>query len=232
LKTGGSTLDDRGWELTFLRRDYRTFDEVAGIETDAETLDSTFPAANATEYRAEAIDDPDGTPTSLVTTAWNGSGAALLFVSRTKLLRAMAGVKPTTARVEVQTRHDLIGETFEALQVLGYTFAPGTSTLDDDHNWGNVPYGTISGTWTAPQTGTYTFNVGTSLPSGAVQARINGGGWSTVIAAGNTTGTLAGVTAADTIEIQHLSNTGTSTETFLESIAPSGTVNAYAVLIY
>jgi len=231
MKTGGTTLDDRGYEVTFLRRDFRTYDEVAGITIDAATLDATFPAANSTQYRAEAIDDPDGTPTSLAVTAWN-AGAALLFVSRTKILRAMAGVKPATMRLEVETRHAVSGTTYEALQASPHDFAPGASTLDDDANWGLVPFGTISPTWAAPVTGTYTFNIGTAMPSGAVQARINGGSWQTVIAAGNVTGTLAGVTASDTIEVQHLSNTGTATETFLEAVAPSGTVNAYAIMVY
>lgn len=231
MRSGGSTLDDRGFEVTFTRRNWRTYDEVEGITTDAATLDSAFPTLDSTEYRAESIDDPDGAPSSMDTTAWNG-GPALLFVSRTKLLRAKAGVKPTTMRIDVETRHILSATTYAAAQALGYTFGPGTSTLDNDNNWGNVAFGAISPTWSAPATGTYTFNIGTAMPSGAVQARINGGSWVTVIAAGAVTGTLPGVTAADTIEVQHLSNTGTATETFLEALAPAGTVNAYAVMVY
>jgi len=231
LKTGGSTLDDRGYEVTFTRRSWRWFDEVEALGTDAGTLDANFPSQDSTEYRAEAIDDPAGSPTSYHTTAWNG-GPATLFVPRTKLLRAGAGVKSTTMRIDVETRHAADGTTRSAQQELEFTFSPGTSTLDNDHNWGNIPFGTVSGTWTAPATGTYTFNIGTSMPSGNVQARINGGTWTNVILAGNVTGTLVGVTAADTIEVQHLSNTGTATETFLESVAPSGSVNAYAIMIY
>lgn len=231
MKTGGSTLDDRGYEITFTRRDFRTYDEVAGITTDAATLDATFPSANSTQYRAEAIDDPDGTPASMTTTSWN-AGAALVFVSRTKILRAKAGVKPTTMRLEVETRHTIAGTTYEALQASPHDFTPGASTLDNDNNWGNLPYNVGSATWTAPVSGTYTANIGTAMPSGNVEYRLNGGAWTTLITAGATTGTIVGVTASDTIEVRHLSNTGTSTETFLELLAPSGTVNAYAILIY
>lgn len=228
LKTGGSTLDDRGWEVTFTRRSWRWYDEVQALGTDAGTLDSNFPTQDTTEYRSEAVDTSG--PTSLDLTSWASS--ATHFLSRTKMLRTTGGTKPTTVRVDVETRHDADGTTRTAQQELTFTFGPGTSTLDNDHNWGNVAFGVISGTWSAPVTGTYTFNIGTAMPSGAVQARINGGSWVTVIAAAAVTGTLPGVTAADTIEIQHLSNTGTSTETFLESLAPSGTVNAHAIMVY
>jgi hypothetical protein len=227
-KTGGSTLDDKGFEIDFTRRDWEWFDEVEALGTDAGTLDSSFPSKHTTEYRAEIVDTSG--PTSLVVTGW--AAAANAFLSRTKILRATGGTKPTTVRVDVETRHDADGTTRTAQQELTFTYGPGTSTLDNDHNWGNIAFGVISGTWSAPQTGTYTFNIGTAMPSGAVQARINGGSWVTVIAAAAVTGTLPGVTAADTIEVQHLSNTGTATETFCESLAPSGTVNAHAIMVY
>jgi hypothetical protein len=229
MKTGGSTLDDRGLELTFTRRDWRTHDEVSGIATDAGTLDSSFPAYNTTEYRGEAIDDPGGTPASLFFSTWGTAG--LVFLPRTKILR-YKGSKPATMEVSVETRHTFESTVRTALQDLDWDFTLGASTLDNDHNWGNIAFGAVSSTWAAPQTGTYTFNIGTAMPSGAVQARINGGSWVTVIAAASVTGTLPGVTATDTIEIQHLSNTGTATETFLESVAPSGTVNAFAIMLY
>lgn len=229
MKSGGTTLDDRGLELTFTRRDYRTLDEVAGLATDANSLDPTFPTFNTTEYRAEAIDDPGGSPASLFFSSW--ASAALTFLSRTKILRYQ-GAKPTTMEVSVETRHTFESTVYGATQDLDWDFSLAASALDNDNNWGNIAFGAVSATWVSPQTGTYTFNVGTSLPSGAVQARINGGGWVTVITAGGLTGTLPGVTASDTIEIQHLSNTGTATETFLEALAPSGTVNAFAILLY
>jgi hypothetical protein len=134
--------------------------------------------------------------------------------------------------VSVETRHSFEGTLYSALQDLDWDFTLATSTLDDDNNWGNIPFGTVSATWAAPQTGTYTFNIGTAMPSGNIQARINGGSWVNVILAGNLTGTLPGVTATDTIEVQHLSNTGTANETFCESLAPSGTVNAFAIMMY
>jgi hypothetical protein len=99
MKTGGSTLDDRGYEVEFTRRDWETFNEVDGITTDAATIDSNFPTKHTTEYRGEAIDDPDGSPTSYHTTSW--AAAALTFIPRTKLLRAGAGVKSTTLRIDV-----------------------------------------------------------------------------------------------------------------------------------
>jgi hypothetical protein len=52
------------------------------------------------------------------------------------------------------------------------------------------------------ETGTYSFDIYTALPSsGTLEARINSGSWATVVSAGNTTGTLA-VTSGDMVELR------------------------------
>ena len=56
LKSGGSNLDERGVEATFIRRDRRTQNEVVGIGTDAGTLDPTFPAENTTKYKLSVFE--------------------------------------------------------------------------------------------------------------------------------------------------------------------------------
>lgn len=227
LQPGGSTLDDRGIDLTYVRKDFRTFDEVSGVLTDAATLDPTFPVANTTEYKGKIIDDPGGSPTDLFETAFADTDQ--IFLSRTKILRATVGVIPTDLRVEVFTRHTFESEVLEAQQKLFWDFLLAASTLDDDTNLANLAQSVISGTYTAPVTGTYTFTIGTALPTGIVEARINGGTFVTVIAAAATTGTLAGVVATDTIEVRH--NDGGTVETFLEIDAPGSTLDAYAILI-
>lgn len=231
MRSGGTTLDDRGIDSAYTRRDYRNLDEVDGILRDAAVISSDFPANNANKYKAKIIKDPAGTPVTLFETAFN-TGAASIFLSRTKILRNNAGVKPANVRVEITARHDFEGVTYDALQVLSFDVAIGASTLDNDTNMGVLAQNVVGAVYTAPTTGTYTFNLGVALASGAVDARINGGAFATVIAAGNTTGTLAGIVATDTIEVRHTQAGGANTETFLEVDAPSSSVDAYAILTY
>lgn len=231
LKSGGTTLDDRGLDVSYTRRDYRTLDEVQGITTDAASISGDFPTANQTKYKAKIIKDPAGTPVTLFETAFN-TGEASIFLSRTKILRFNAGAKPANVRVELTARHTFDLVVYDALQLLRFDFALGASTLDNDTNMGVLTQNAIGAVYTAPTTGTYTFNLGVALSSGNVEARINGGAFSTVIAAGNTTGTLAGVVASDTIEVRHTqSGGGAGGETFLEVDAPSSSVDAYAILL-
>lgn len=228
VKSGGSGLDDRGIELDYLRRDFRTFDEVAGLQTDAAALDPTFPALNSTTYSAEITDDPDGSPVSLFSTAF--ADTANIFLGRTAILRQTAGVIPVKLRVEVTARHVNEGLTLDSRVPLLWDFDLAASTLDDDTNLANLAQNVISGIYTAPTSGTYVFNLGTALATGVVEARINGGGFVTVIAATATTGTLVGVVASDTIEVRH-TDPASGIETFLEIDAPGSTLDAYAILI-
>jgi len=231
LKSGGTTLDDRGIDSAYTRRDFRRLDEVQQILTDAGTLDPTFPAANNTKYKAKLIKDPAGTPVTLFETVFN-TGQATIFLSRTRILRNNAGVKPTSLRVEITARHDLEGVTSDAIQLLRFDFSVGASTLDNDTNMGVIAQNVTSSPFTAPTAGTYTFTIGTVLPvSGTVEANINGGVFTTVIAAGLTTGTLAGVAVSDLIRTRHTSS-GSGIETFLEVDSPGGsTVDGYAILV-
>lgn len=223
-------LDHRGVLAGFLRRDFYTFDEVQGLTTDASLLDPVFPTQNTTKYRAEVISDPLGTPVSLFTTDLDYATTGI-FLSRTRILRYTAGVRPATLRVEVTANHDIEDENLDSLQVLGQTFTTTSSTIDDDHNFGVLANAAIGGPWTAPTTGTYNFTLGTAFTTGLVQASLNGAGYTTVITAGATTGTLA-VTASDLVRIKHTQTGSNTAETFLQIDAPTTTADGYAVLTY
>lgn len=229
VRTGGSGLDDRGLEVDYRRKDFRTVDEVESILNDAASIDPSFPAANTTKYRAILTKDPAGSPVVLVTTAYN-SGESEIFISRTLIYRQNGGAKPSTLRVEVEAQHLYLSQTFQALQKLLFDFAVGASTTDDDHSWGNLSVNTSSSNYVAPTTGTYGFEIGTAFATGAVQAQINAGGFVTIIAAGLTTGSLAGVTAGDNVQVRHTQSGGAVAQTFLQVDAPSSTVDAYAIL--
>ena len=92
----------------------------------------------------------------------------------------------------------------------------------------------VSNAWNpVPDTGTYTFDIGTALTTGEVQGRINGGGWQAVITVGNTTGDLTGVTVGDTIETRvngGLVVGGGRNETILTIDSPTSGTDAYGIL--
>lgn len=230
-KTGGTTLDDKGLEAAFTRRDFRTPDEVLGITTDAETLDPTFPAANSTTYKMRVIEDPLGAATVLFETDLN-SGEALVFASRTKILRETGGVIPSTLAVEVVSSHTFNGVVYESTQSLDHTFNSISGTLDDDTELGVLALNVVSSVYTAPATGTININIGTALATGDVEYRVNGGAFAVGIAATNTSGTITGVTSGDEIEIRHTQSGDNSSETFVNLDTPGNNNDAFGVLTY
>jgi hypothetical protein len=211
--------------VDFNRRDYRIYDEVSQLAVDASTINGDFPANNDTRYRLKLYDG-----VSVVYTApWNASGAATYTMAFEKILRYLDGL-PTTLKMAVDTRHTFSAVDYEALQEVLHEADVTASSYDDDVWLGVVAPSTASNTWVAPQTGTYAFTLGTAL-AGDVEARINGGGWAQIIAAGLTTGDLVSVTAADDIEIRHL-DSGSSDEVLLTIAAPSGTEDGFGILIF
>lgn len=65
VKSGGSGEDDKGIEGDWFRRDYRTFDEVQGIESDAADFQGDFPSANSHENRMELVENDETLTTAL-----------------------------------------------------------------------------------------------------------------------------------------------------------------------
>lgn len=211
---------DSGVALTFNRRDRRIYDEVSQLSVDANTIDPTFPAAESTQYK----------PVLYVSgaEAWAGAynaGAASGTVPLVKILRYNIGC-PATVEVGIRTRHNA---TYESLQDIRHEAAV-TSDLSDDTFLGILDTGQTSDAWTAPTTGNYDFTLDVALDAD-LQAKVNGGTLTTIIAAGNTTGTLNGVTAGDIIEVRHEDST-TADEALLTIDAPGTTTDAFAVLIF
>lgn len=232
----GSTLDNRGQTAGWTRRDWRTPNEVTGLDTDASLIQGDFPAFNSTRYRMTVIDDPDGSPVTLFTTVFN-AGEATEELLRVKVLRETDGVLTSRLRIEIQAEHDFVDPVIIDLvsygdDVLRADFDTTFAIIGGHFNTGARDSNVISNVYTAPDTGTYTFNIGSNvLSSGTLEARINGGSFVTVIATSATTGTLAGVTATDTIEWRHTQSTGFN-ETFLEIVAPvTPASSAYGILI-
>lgn len=215
--TGDVTVD-------FNRRDYRILNEYSQHHTDAETIDPTFPANNDTKYRLYLYDGA-----SIVYTGdWN-AGAATLTMEFVKILRYLDGL-PTTLKMGVHTKHTYSAVDYEADQDVVWSASVTASAYDNDFWLGVLSPSTASNIWTAPDTGTYAFTIDVSI-AGDVEARINGGSWVQVIASGNTSGNLAGVTASDTIEVQHL-DSASSDEVLLTIDSPSSSEDALGVIVF
>lgn len=226
----GSTEDEKGIEVDYNRRDWRVWDEVSQLAVDASTLGTSpaFPGHNTTQYRLRIYNDPDGADTLIVTIAF--ADASSIFVSRTEILRYLVGVIPTKLRANVTCRHtDDYSVVREARYDLDYSFDTASSELAADNNWGVVSVvDTYTANWTAPDTGSYPFKLGTSGPS--VWASVNGGAEQEIITAASTTGTLTGVTASDTIKVKYKGSVaGNETIVLVES--PVDSEDAYVVFV-
>lgn len=230
--TSGISLEGSGSGDTYAvlvgltRRDYRATDEVQALTTDAASILIDFPAANGTEYQIAVRNDPSGANTLLFTTSWSSSASVSLL--RNQILRYTAGVLPSNLSVTIATRHTEEVGVVTAVQSLLWPFSVVTA-LSGQFNFGALAANAASNVYTATVNGTYNLSLNTALVTGAVEARINGGAWNSVIATGLTTGSIAGVVATNTIEVRHTSST-VGTLTMLQIDAPGAGQDGYAVL--
>lgn len=223
---GTGSGDSIGIGLELRRRDYRTTDETRALITDAGSIFPNFPALNSTEYQVEVRNDPAGANTLLFTIAY--ATGPTFTLERNDILQATGGVLPTTLGVVVRARHEYEDVSYESYFDMPWKFTIATA-LTGQFNFGALNQNVTSALYTATQNGTYNFTINTALATGNVEYRLNGGAFTTLISTGNTTGSIAGVVATDTIEIRHTSSTA-GTQTFLAMDAPSTGQDGYAVL--
>lgn len=218
--------DSLGFDVVLTRRDFRTVDEVVALTTDAAVLFADYPTANTSEHQIEIRNDPAGANTLLVTLAW-ATGTTFSALRR-RILRATDGVLPTTLGVVVLARHTVDGSVRTSRSNLLWSFSV-TTTLTGQFNFGALDQNEVSALYTATVNGTYSFTLGTSTAGGDVEYRLNAGAWTQLIAAGNTSGSIVGVVATDTIEIRHTSGSA-GFESFLSMDAPGAGQDGYAIL--
>jgi hypothetical protein len=217
---GGAGLNDFGFDVDWWRRKHAVTDEVTALLSDDSGVDAS------TEYRVRVFSDPAGSNTEVYTGSWvTGSGAE--FINRLLLLNeAAAG---TDIQVRIETRHDYAGETDIASRYNLTHVSTPTSVFDGLFYFGGkLTALAVSNVYTAAATGTFTLRIGVAYSTTNVQARLNGGSWTTVIAAGVTSGTFA-VTSGDLVEIRHTSSETPSLQ-LVQLEDPSATVVAYGVL--
>ncbi len=225
MEANGSGPETYAIDLSIIRRDYRVLNEIPPLTTDAQALDSTFPAANNTAHKVSVRNNPSGSNTLLFTDTFSSTQHDVL---RLRILQATDGVIPTTLRFEILANHDDGGTNFDSRYALVHDFSV-TTALTGQFNLGALDTNDVSNVYTATAAGTYSFTLSTSFTAGLVEYRTNGGAWTTLITAGGTSGSILGVNVADTIEVRHTS-TDVGALKQLDMNAPGAGQDGYAIL--
>lgn len=202
---GTGSGESIGVGLTFRRRDFRTINEVGALLADAAALFPDFPTANTTTHEVEVRDDPDGTNTLLFTQ--DLSNLASATIRRLDILEAAGGSLPTRLRFRLRAKHSFESTVYSSRYDLVWDFNV-TSALTGFFEFGALLKDAASASFVVVNDTTdHVFTLSSAFTVGDVEYRINGGAWTTLIAAGNTSGTIpnAAIAASDTIEIVHRS---------------------------
>jgi len=206
LEQLGGAAESTGFATSWIRRDYRSsngLSEIDPLTTDAATLFGDFPGANSTEYEVRLRNDPAGANTLLLT--YSGLTGTSQNQLRLAILQATGGVLPTTMRLEIEATHTDTAEVLDARYTLRHDFAV-TSALSGQFAFGALDTNITSNLYTATVAGTYAFSLSSAFSAGDVEYRLNGGAWTALITAGNTSGSILGVVISDTIEVRHTSS--------------------------
>lgn len=228
FETEGSGAETFAYEASLNRRDFRIADgnEINALLDDAETLLPDYPALNNTTHEIEVWDDPDGSPVLLFTETPTGQAQDIL---RLKVLQATDGALPTRMRLVMRAVHDVGSETGILSRAdLQFDFDV-TSALTGQFEFTALDTNDVSAVYTADAAGTHAFTLSSSFSAGDVEFRVNGGTWTQLIAAGGTSGNIAGVIVSDTIEIRHLSGDSSALKQ-IDMAAPGAGTDAFGVL--
>lgn len=199
-ETGRTGADAAALETQVTARDWHVDNPIEDATTTTEWVDDSpefdfllilDPGGLDIEVGPYTIDDLDDEPTA--------------YLLRNDIILAVGenASIPTTGRLEVTARHTYNGTTYTCPDTMEFDLTAISSTLQsaDDLVHGAVSSGTPS-VVTYGETGTYTFDIKTALPSsGTLEGRLNGGAWTTIVTAGNSSGTLP-VSSGDDVELR------------------------------
>ena len=231
LTATGSAAEDFSATCLIRRRDYRLADdgnEIAGLTADATTLDPTFPAAQSTDHDLVVVHDPGGTADAILSTTVTGTTYELL---RIEVLQALSGAVPTgDLQLTWTASHTDAGDVLTSRQSLVHAAAFVTG-LTGQFEFGLLASSSISATYTATVAGTYGFTLSSAFGggSGPIEYRLNGGAWTNLVTYGATSGSIAGVSISDTIEVRDTA-TDTGFLKQLDMTAPGAGQDAFAIL--
>ena len=194
-ETGRTGEDARALKIAVSPRSWAVDDVVADGALPSNYLD------DSPEFDFEL--DLGLTSTPVITVS--GTATPVAYVLRNAVIGA-AGANnpiPATGTVRVAARHTVDGTDYT--NPVPMEFEVGlTSTLQDDDLLHGALTVNVAGSAVVyyGETGTYNFNIGTSLPSsGILEASKNGGGYTTVVAAAASAGTLA-ITTGDSVVLR------------------------------
>lgn len=218
LEGAGSGIGGFRIDVAWWRRRYDTTNEATALLADDAATDAS------TEYQLEVRADPTGANTLVGSvSAWT-TGAGPLQVSRADILTAAAA--GTALRFLLKTRHDIGSEVdLESLQTQRHDVTPTSTLTGKFYFGGGIVVATPSASYTAVATGTFTLAIGAAQGTAAIQVSLNGGAFSTVIAAGLTSGTFS-VTAGDTVRVQRTVSEAPNPN-YVELRDPSTAIVAY-----
>lgn len=199
--TGRTGDDARALEVEVTPRAWRiddvTQDHNLGLSSPTYTADTP-------ELDYDLVLDPGGGDIAVPTVTQDGDDP-VAYVLRNEIIKAVgpnANI-PGTARLTVTPRHTPSEWGVEYAGVsLVHDMAVVSSIQADDLTFGGLIMNTASAAVVFGETGTYAFDIKTALPSsGILEANVNGGGYATVVSAGNTTGNLS-ITAGDSVVLR------------------------------
>lgn len=218
MEGAGSGLNGFRIDVRWIRRSYDTGNEAAAVMADSAPTVST-------EYQLEVRSDPAGANTLVgAVSAW-ATGNGPVQVSRADIVTAAAA--GTLLRFVVRARHtdpdtsDLLQSKYE----FQHDVTPTSSLTGQFYFGGGLAANVASASYTAAATGTFTLNIGATQATAAIQVSVNLGAWTTVIAAGLTTGTFS-ATSGDGIRVRRTVNEAPNPQ-FVELRNPSSTAVAY-----
>jgi len=197
LEGDGAGENGFGFDVDWLRRAFDTSDEIQAMLTDNTAVDAS------TEYRARVFVDPAGINTEIAsspTTFATGSGLASIIPRLEILELAAAG---TTIRVQLETRHDILAEVdLTSRNNLIHDVIPTSVNTGLFYLGGNIAPAVSSNTFTVATAGVHTVRIGAAYGSADVEIQINGGGFSSIITAGGTSGVTGSLSISDTVEVR------------------------------
>lgn len=228
-ETGFSGEDGKGMSAEVTPRAWRVND----ILGDTVLSSSPVPYADdSPEFDFSVILNPGGTP--LETEIFNDvytSGNPKVYITRNALIVAAGPNNPIHAngRLRVTAKHTRDGYAMETAakdMLFDFTVSVGLQSTDD-YTFGGLTKDVASASVTIGVAGTYTFDIGTALPSsGIVEYSLDAGAWTPLITAGLATGDLV-LAASGVVQLRF--NQYPSYDRFFD-ITRSAVVVGYGVL--
>ncbi|MCP4897727.1 MAG: hypothetical protein GY906_12205 [bacterium] len=226
-ETGRTGDDARAMEIEITPRDWL----VDNVDQDDTLRSAALYLADSPEFDFTLTLDPAGTPVAVGPYNINTTVTPTAYVLRNDVIIAVGdnAVIPTTANLTVVALHqpDATQYTnpFDMEFLLDVTSALQGA---DDLTHGGVG-STASPAVVYGETGNYTIDIHTALPSsGIVEININTGGWVTLIGIGVSSNTVA-ITATDSVQLRWQTS-GPAADQFFDVTGPTAELG-YGVLL-